>query len=279
MKWRLMMAAIHGLLESYKKLDPSYQLYTPAVGESGEADFLRAINGLIAKLDKPIDIKIKGKLYENICGVNKVFGVPKADLVLVSLKKGKLRDTCYISHKKGKTARGFAQWSGMSQRSGSAIANHPLVKEFIKDILATKRQTFDNKSLVRSITIMKTFSIMKDIVGQSDTLLKMYAMYGPKYGQATGIDNVDYIMQGDIPELEKTGSFYTLKMNGSTTAFIHKNGELPPSDYIPAMFAWRKGAHSDRSDYGTGARLVIQPRGGRTPDFIIDPRGNLVAMN
>jgi hypothetical protein len=256
-----------GLLVKYQKngMASSYTLNTPSPTESGERDFINEIN---SKITTPITLKIGTKTYNNVVGVNKVAGTPKADLVFVSYNESSksFAEVCYVSHKKGSTYRDFGQWSGISPSAGSSIFDHPLTQKFIADVQKHADKTFNNKA------ISATFTIVKKIEGKNSLDLMMRSMYGPDYGSpGRGANNIDFLLQG-TPSLTKLGKSYQLSMSGS----IHANGEMLTSGFVPAFMAYRKGSKGDRSQFGVpGGRFVISPIGGRKADFVIDENGKL----
>jgi hypothetical protein len=257
-----------GLLSVYQKnkLASPYTLNTPSPTESGERDFINAVN---SKIKTPITLVIGTKKFANVVGVNKVAGTPKADLVFVAFSGGSFYEVCYVSHKKGKSHKDFGQWSGISPSAGSSIFDHPLTQKFIQDVQGSVDKTFNNKQ------ITATFTVVKEIKGKDAEDLKMRSVYGPNYGsKSRGYDNIDFVFQGD-PSLTKVGTSgekYKLDMSGS----IHENGDPMLGGFIPAFMAYRKGSTGDRSQFGvTGGRFVIQPFGGRRADFIINQKGEL----
>ena len=260
-----------GILSAYQKngMASKYILNSPSPTESGERDFINEIN---SKIKKPITLIIDGKKFNNIAGVNKVAGTPKADLVFVAYNPSSksFNEVCYVSHKKGSTYKDFGQWSGISPSAGPSIFNHPLTQKFIQDVQNHADATFNNKK------ITATFTIVKEIEGKDSEALKMRSMYGPNYGsKIRGQDNIDFLLQGNpsLVKIGSTGEIYKLTMSGS----IHKNGDKMQGGFIPAFMAYRKGSTGDRSQFGVqGGRFVIQPVGGRRADFIIDQKGRLL---
>lgn len=244
-----------GLLKIYQEgrtpvVKTKYILNTPTITETGELDFINRVNSVILS---PITLKIGNITYDNICGVNKVAGIHKADLVFVSLIKNEFKEVCFVSHKKGKTPKNFGQWGGMTDRSGSAISNDPLVKKFIKQVKSTQDYTFKK--------MPATFTIIKKITGASGDNLKKRSMYGSNYPGNTGQDNVDFILQGN-PSIRNG----ILNMDGA----IHSNGTLiNVLGFDPCLMACRRGT-GERNQFNIpGARFVISPIGGRSAQFEI----------
>jgi hypothetical protein len=260
-----------GILSAYQKngMASKYPLNSPSPTESGERDFINEIN---SKIKKPITLVIGTRKFGNIVGVNKVAGTPKADLVFVAYNASSksFSEVCYVSHKKGSTYKDFGQWSGISPNAGPSIFNHPLTQKFIQDVQKYADETFNNKK------ITATFTIVKEIEGKDSEKLKMSSMYGPNYGsKSRSQDNIDFLLQGNptLIKMGTSGDTFKLNMSGS----IHKNGDKMQGGFIPAFMAYRKGSTGDRSQFGVeGGRFVIQPIGGRRADFIIDQKGRLI---
>lgn len=257
-----------GLLESFqreKKVTGKYGLNKPATSESGERDFIAAFNKAIAKNGKPVSLIIKGKRFDNIVGINKVSGTPKADLVLVAYdnKTKSFSEVCWFSHKKGSTVKDFGQWSGMTEAAGSAIANHPLVQRYIGLLQKYADKTFNNPKHEATLTVAQK------IEGKGAKELINMAVYGADYGKSFGINNVNYILQGmPILSLVK-GNQYELVMSGH----IFENGETVSQSI--GFVSYRKGKKADREQFGVGARTVIQDMQSRPVHYTITPEGKL----
>ena len=90
-----------------------------------------------------------------------------------------------------------------------------------------------------------------------DENLKKLAVYGSGYGGVKGENNIDVVMQG-VLNIQNRGRYYELTCSGHRL----NNGDRITGNYEPVFLAVYKG---DRSDHGIrGARVVIQPIGGRT---------------
>jgi hypothetical protein len=149
----------------------------------------------------------------------------------------------HVSHKAGDGARAFQQWSGTSQRVEPLIFNHPETQAFI----TTLQNMFPN-GMPAATTVGRRI--------QDQNLQKM-AVYGSGYGGVKGENNVDVTMQG-VLNVQSRGTYYELTCSG------HKldNGDRITGNYEPVFLGVYKG---DRSDHGIrGARVIIQPIGGRT---------------
>lgn len=236
-----------------------YKLNSPSPKERGESDFINSINSIITQ---PMNLMIGSTTYKNICGVNKVAGTPKADLVFVALERNKFVEVCFVSHKMGKTEKEFGQWSGVTQSAGGSIANAKQVTDFIKQVRATKEETFDK--------MKATFTIIKKIEGSDGDVLKKRSMYGPDFGSKRGRDNVDFLLQG-------TPSIRGGKLLMSTS--LHPNGVAAKGGFDPCLMVYRKGTTGDRDQFDIpGARFTISPIGGRKANFIIDSKGKLIPL-
>ena len=199
------MAKIHGLLEVYHKLDPTYKLYVPTTTETGELAVITDLNDQLNKLKHPIEVRVGNKTFKNIYGVNKVVGTPKADIALVTYNEtsGKFENVCFISHKMGTSAKDFQQYSGITtkadgEKSGS-ISRDPFVMKFLSDLTAVHKDIVMKKQ--RYHRIIKSDSL----IGKS--------VFGPKYGSKIyDEDNIHIIGQGDA-NFVKNGSTYKLKFS------------------------------------------------------------------
>ena len=201
------MSKVHGFLQESISLDKSYKLNTPSPTERGELDVLQSINSYIKKIGKPIDIKVGSKVFKNIYGANKISGTPKADISLVSYdaRSKKFYDACFISHKMGRGADGFQQYSGITEKADGSvrgsISKDPNVVAFLKSISKVHDDIVKNKK--RYYRVIKD----KDLIGK--------AVYGPEYGsRGYGIDNIHFIAQGDVT-MTKSGSQHVLKFSAA----------------------------------------------------------------
>ena len=149
----------------------------------------------------------------------------------------------HVSHKAGSGPKSFQQWSGTSARVEPAIYNHPETQAFVN----TLREMFPN-GIPPATTVGRKIQ---------DETLKKLAVYGNGFGGPKGENNVDITMQG-VLNIQSRGRYYELTCTG------HKmnNGDRINANYEPVFLGVYKG---DRSDHGIkGARVIIQPIGGRT---------------
>lgn len=244
---------VHGLLKEYLSLDESYELNTPSPTERGELAVLKDINSYIYQIGKPIDIKVGELIFNNVYGANKIAGTPKADISLVSYDKKlkKFVDVCFISHKMGRGAEAFQQYSGITSKADGtkrgSISKDPTVIQFLKDV-----------SKVHN-TIVKNKKRYYRVITDSELIGK--AVYGPEFGSASyGIDNIHFIAQGD-PTFTKTGKFYVLKFS-SAIEFNPDVKEFMKGNYTAIIGARYTGGRNYEVNNKTysGVRVLIMPK-------------------
>lgn len=184
-----------------------------------------------------VPVKVGTKTFQ-IAGAETTPGTPKSDFHLLDVNGN---EVVWISHKKGRSAKDFQQWGGISQRSEPKIFNHPEVQKFVSDLKAKYPNGLPNAtSLYRKI---------------HDDKLRNLSIYGNEYGGKLGRQNVSILLQGPVKVVKK-GSHYELSSN-----HVHLNGDSITGDFEPVLAAIYKG---DRSDAGVrGTRIVIMPAGGR----------------
>jgi hypothetical protein len=207
--------------------------------EQAQKDLQTEIDDAIKKNKSPITIKCGRNEYKNIVGVEKTSGTPKSDFHLINTQGIAV---IWISHKDGSTAKDFQQWGGISERKEPMIFNHRETQKFISDLKRVYPQ-----GLPAATTVFRHIK---------DKNLKFYSVYGNKYGESLGEQNVTILLQGP-PGLKKVGDHYELTAN-----HVHLNGDSVDGDgFDPVLMAIYKG---DRSDAGVkGTRIVISPVGGR----------------
>jgi hypothetical protein len=208
-----------GLLLEYKAkglVTTDYVLHTPSSKEPDELRFMNHVNTFIKKINRPINIELNGIKFENICGVNKVYGTPKADLVLVQFDVDGKRfcEVAFISHKKGGGAKAFQQYGGVSDKAGGGIDKNVLVKAFLTDAAMHVRLcsgaacTYVGTSNVSVFRRLKKTEVGKKLLGQS--------IFGPDWTQGSkkfGPNNVHCVVQGQAI-LTKKGSGYNYVLSG-----------------------------------------------------------------
>ena len=242
----------HGFLYESKALDKSYRLYTPGAFETGETDVIKYINDYIKWVGEPIKLKVGKTVLENVYGVNKVNGTPKADISFVSYDpdRKKFEDAAFISHKMGSSATAFLRYGGISAKADGnnhgIISRHKEVLSFLKDLSAAHKLVTDEKGrLFRPIT---------------DKSLIAAAVYGPARGSSYNENNVNAVCQGH-PIIRKYASGYVL----SFTAGISENSDITKfnsGDYAAILEA--RPETNSSYEYGgkrySGIRVSIAPK-------------------
>ena len=228
------------LTQIYK--DSEFSGRTQATTAQEDAQIVRInqqLNGIFDKLGTEIiPLKVGATTYQvGLC--ESTPGTPKCDFHF----RGISGYVGHVSHKAGDGPKAFQQWSGTSQRVEPLIYNHPETQAFI----STLQSMFPN-GMPGSTTVGRRIQ---------DENLKKMAVYGSGYGGPKGESNVDVTMQGML-NIQNRGRYYELTCSG------HKlnNGDRINGTYEPVFLGVYKG---DRSDHGIGgARVIIQPIGGRT---------------
>ena len=246
-------AKVHGLLYKLKDLDKSYTLNSPTPTERGELDVLMQINGYITKIGKPITILAGKHTFKDVYGANKVDGTPKADIALVTYdaKKKKFIDVCFISHKMGKDASGFQQYSGITTKADGvkrgSISKDKNVVAFLQSLTGFHSAVVQAKE--RFCRTIKD----KNLIGK--------AVYGPLFGSTTyGIDNIHLIGQGDI-KFSKLGEKHKLDFTAHAS-YNPDVKEFMKSDYtaiIGARYSSGRNYESGGKTY-SDVRVLIMPK-------------------
>ena len=210
---------------------------------------IASFNKALKTIGFPVTIKVKKTsgsghyTFENIVKCVNVSGTPKADFALQNALK---KDVCWISHKAAGGAKSFQQYSGVSKQSGQNINGHKEVQEFMQLVTG-----FITDEKLQNPMMMRVRS----------SLLKNYAIYGPKYKLAFSKDNCQLIGQG-LPILtqdKKDENCYHLTWEDGH----HTNGDVKMkggySVYLGATYRRGRGF-----DYGgerwRGARIMILPK-------------------
>lgn len=193
---------------------------------------IRQIESFNKALDefKVIPIKLGARIYD-VLELQKTPGIPKSDFHFIDRNK---KEVVWISHKDGKRAFDFQQYSGVSEQG---IHNDPEVKDFIE----TVKQKFPD-GIDRATTVARKINNRR---------VKMRSIYGIDFGEAFGKQNVTVLLQGDL-KLEKEGNNFTIN------AFnVHLNGDDLTGEYEPVLMCSYKG---DRDSEGVkGGRFSISP--------------------
>ncbi len=244
--------AVHGLLSKYKKLDSTYNLYSPTPTERGELEVMKQINGYIYAIGGPITVKVGKHTFKNVYGANKIEGTPKADIALVCYddNKKKFVNQCFISHKMGNSAAGFQQYSGITSKADGAapgsISKDKNVVLFLESISSIHKSIVDQK--------LRYYREIKDkkLIGKS--------VYGPKFGASKfDEDNIHLIGQGDAV-LRKVGNIHQL--NFFKMSLNPDVSEFQSSDYtaiIGARYSSGRNYEVKGKTY-SGVRVLIMPK-------------------
>jgi len=201
-------AAEFGLLREYhtkKLVTTPYTLHMPSSKEPDELMYINDVNTFIKKINHPIDIKLNNIMFKNICGVNKVHGTPKADLVLVQFDEARkvFKEVAFISHKKGGGAKAFQQYGGVSDKAGGGISDNKLVKKFLTDLalfIKVKTGKYEAESGISVFRAVPNTTVGKKLVAQS--------LFGPDWGgNSFGADSVHCIAQGKAILTKSNGCF------------------------------------------------------------------------
>ena len=192
-------------------------------------------NGLTLKLDS--------YTFKNVLGCIPVTnGEPKADIVLVCRKGNILYPDGYISYKMGTNAKGFQNYSGLSENSSPYIFNHAETNRFYS-MLHSLSNSNEKKDIYQKIEDNK-------IIGMS--------VWGSDFGKAFGINNCHVIAQGEV-----SISIYTIKYT-----HIQKNGDMKfDIQYQPVFGARYATGRNNRGPNGLNSknfRIGIFPRAYRT---------------
>lgn len=248
------MAKIHGMLGDYAARYRGYTLNAPSPTERGETQVMDALNREFTAIGRPCTVKFGKFTFQNIVGLNKIAGTPKADVALVMFdpKQKRLVDVGYISHKMGASAKDFQQYSGATDKAdGSkpgAISNDPTVVAFLQEIAAPgiyKKITQKKERFYHEIH-------SKELLGK--------AVYGPEFGSTKyTIDNIHAIGQG-APILKKQGAVYNLTF--SAGAHFNNDVSLFQSGAYKAVIGGR---------YTAGRNFTVDGRPYRDVRVLILP--------
>ena len=244
---------VHGFLYESRNLDKSYALNSPTPTERGELAVIKEINKYIAKVGSPITVVAGKHTFIEIYGANKIEGTPKADISLVTYnaKVKKFVDVCFISHKMGKDAGGFQQYSGITTKADGSkpgsISKDKTLVAFLKTLTEFHNAIVNNKE--------RFFRIINDktLVGK--------AVYGPQFGERNyGRDNIHLIGQGDVKFAVKAGKHH---MSFSAhTSYNPDVREFMGNDYtsiIGARYSSGRNYESGGKTY-SNVRVLIMPK-------------------
>jgi hypothetical protein len=206
----------------------------------GVSDLNTAILPLLGRQVKGITLRVNGMSFSNVVGCIPVtIGEPKADFVFVSVKPQtmELYPSGFISYKLGRDAKGFQNYSGLSEKSSPTIFNNEETISFYKK-LETLQNSGNKKSAYSEI---KNNSIVAS------------SIWGMNFGRQYGVNNVHFLAQGEVT------------INSSSLSYTHtqKNGDFNFSDgYEPVFGARYTPSRNNVGPNGirvTGMRLGIFP--------------------
>ena len=246
-------AKVHGLLHKFKDLDKTYKLNSPTPTERGELAVLQQINGYIAKIGSPITVVAGKHTFKEIYGANKIEGTPKADIALVTYdsKTKKFVDVCFISHKMGRDASGFQQYSGITTKAdgskNGSISQDKTLVAFLKTLTGFHTAIVNGKE--------RFFRTIKDktLIGK--------AVYGPQFGERKyGIDNIHLIGQGDVSFTARAGKH--IMVFSAHASYNPDVKEFMQADYtsiIGARYSSGRNYESGGKTY-SNVRVLIMPK-------------------
>lgn len=191
-----------------------------------------------------ITVTVAGYRFTNIVGCLPVTdGEPKADVVLVQQKGKVLTPVCFLSYKMGSNAKGFQNYSGLSEKSAPFIFNHKETLQFYKEM----------KTLAEHGGKVEHYQRIKD------PLIKGKSVFGMDYPSGKfGINNCHAIVQGEV----------TLSGAALSYTHMHKNGDMSFDKEYEPVFGSRTA--SGRGNVGPGGitfsgyRIGIYPRAFRS---------------
>lgn len=190
-----------------------------------------------------ITISVCGYRFTNIVGCLPVTdGEPKADVVLVQQKDKVLTPVCFLSYKMGSNAKGFQNYSGLSEKSAPFIFDHKETLKFYQEM----KTLADHGGKVEHYQQIE------------DKMIKGKAVFGMEYPGKFGVNNCHAIVQGE-PSLSGSTLNYT---------YMHKNGDMSFDKEYEPVFGSRTA--SGRGNVGpdgisfSGYRIGIYPRAFRS---------------
>ena len=191
----------------------------------------------------PIIISANQKWIFDVVGARKSKQHVRSDIELFNSDD---ESVIWISHKSGKTAEDFQQWSGVKQ-----LMQHAEVKNFIWSVnywLEKHNNNIQGTILTRHIY---------------DNNLKLQSVYGMEYNsQYYGVHNVNCVIQGDIT-LKKSNADNVYKLSSiNSDEHIHYNGALLTCTYEPMFYArYDSKAHVTSKLHLYKTRILIFPKG------------------
>lgn len=167
------------------------------------SDLNNQISALMGSTFEGIELTVAGFRLKGIVGAIPVTnGEPKADVMLVQYEasRKKLMPAFYMSYKMGSDAKGFQNYSGLSEKSAPEIFTDQETINFYEKLYTLQKQK-NRKSCFRRLK-------SRDIIGRS--------LWGMKYGSGTyGLDNVQIIAQGELTISRGAISYEHVQKNGN----------------------------------------------------------------
>lgn len=252
---RIMFKPFPRLLRDYKwqnsQLEKILNSQLNKPDNPDEAEVLKKINEEISKYDC-VTLKIGGKQYENIIGLNAGPHGKKSDFIVINSKGKKM---CFISYKAGSSSKDFQQYGGISKKE-KTVHEHEETKEFISEL--TPEATLKTKMGTKK-------AVYKKIKSKK---LKGMGIFGSDYKKLRGVNNVDFIAQG-TPEMSYDKQKNILTLNFSTKIVNNRNLDSLTGEYEPVL-AVRTAENSRKFEGIPGYRGGIFPKGQ------LEERGNQI---
>lgn len=198
-------------------------------GTAKEDIALAGINSELEKLGT-IDVELAGRLYKGIKKATTVRGTPKADFTL----NDETGPVIFISHKDGRTAKDFQQYSGFK-----GLEDYEEIQSFVEDVReVTNGELQPKQAFKRPLNSEE---------------IKRKSVYGLNFGaEEFGINNCQAILQGPVLfELQDTGE-YIITCNHQVYS-----PNIPSDSYEPMLYVTFR---RDRKNMGIlNARFGIYP--------------------
>mgnify|MGYP000299936625 CR=1 FL=1 len=227
------------------------------IGRTGTEDEdiqIKRLNGMIEEVMQDtnmpyVPIKVAGETHD-VVRFEKTPGTPKSDIHGVDVNGN---EVIWLSLKKGKRAKDFGQYGGMTPRGEPVIARDKAVMDFVKSV----KQWVKENNPENPNTMPRATTLAREIPRSSRKLAGM-SVYGNEYGSKYGRQNVQMILQGKL-SLKKRGDSYEIVSSGHQET----NPKIPSGSYEPVLMVMYKGA-KERKNYDIrGARFSIYAKGGR----------------
>lgn len=193
-----------------------------------------------------VSLSFLGFQFENVIGCVPVTkGEPKADAILIAAKGKTLKPVCFFSYKMGTTAKGFQNYSGLSEKSASEIFHAKETLAFY-EVLATICEHKQQRDIAPYRPLKN-----RDLIGK--------AVWGMDYGKGTkGINNCHFFAQGTVTITASSG-------RGNITYSGHsgKNGNFQAftGAYAPVLGA----RYTQRNNVGPNGIYITSYRIGIWP--------------